>query len=300
MMQNLRFYIRQILTEIFEIGILPKDIFKLINYADSFKDLYPGYNSDFENEFAENYFFPSKEKAYEEVEDILLNLKTLPNPIPVYRTIRVNNLEDINYDYLGDSWSYNKDSALSFAKNHNKGNVLLSAKVPKQAVDWKETIKNYFLFSHSLDESNEDEIKINNIESLSDIKVEFIKNIVNENSDKFKLNRYVYHASNINNRKIIDKHGIIPYKGVQWLEDTPIKGIAVFATNSDNQKHWFDSTWDDDVWKIDTTKIPNIRWFIDPNATGLKNKYWIYTTQLIPRNAIELIKRGTGADLIDK
>ena len=129
------------------------------------------------------------------------------------------------------------------------------------------------------------------------------KKYLNESLECGKLNRYIYHTANPINRKLIDEIGIMPFRGDQWLSDTEIEGNAVFATNSNNPKDWFDSTWDDDVWRIDTSKIPNIKWKPDSNTESELCKYdgkWIYTQQPIPRNAIELIKIGTGKDIIDE
>lgn len=299
-MNKLRTYIRKILQEAFESAdnITAKDVFALIQYHDSYKDLYPGYSPEHENEYETDYYFSSKREAYNAVKELLNFYKNLSNPIPIYRAIRVNKLEDVNQNYLGDSWSYNKSSALNFAKIHNGGNVLLSAKIPKESVDWKETIRNHFLFSNSYDESNEDEIKVADTDALLDIKVDWIKNTLKESLKKpVKLNRYLYHVANPLNRDRIQKNGIIPYRGEQWLSDTKISGKAVFATNSDNPKDWFDSTFDDDVWRIDTNKIPNIKWFMDPNFDWDKKHKHIYTQNIIPVNAIELIKTGTGNSL---
>lgn len=299
-MKDLRKYIRGILKESFGDSklISIEEVFDLIEYHDSFKDLYPGYNPEFENEHAEDYYYPSKEKAYEEVGHILSFFINLPNPIPVYRAIQVKSLEDIRYDYLGDSWTYERQSALDFAENHNGGNVLISAMVTKNNVDWKATLKNNFLFSEGTDNFDENEIKVEDTDLLIDVQVEWIKKNINENisDSEVKLNRYVYHASNVSNRDRIEKVGILPYRGVQWFEDTLIKGKAVFATNSENKSDWFDSTWDDDIWRIDTSKIKNVKWFMDPNVD---NGVWIYTKSSIPRNAIEMIKVGTGKDLLE-
>ncbi len=129
----------------------------------------------------------------------------------------------------------------------------------------------------------------------------FVEKLLSEDLDngKKKLNKYVYHTSAPINRDRIEKNGITPHRGDQWLSDTKIEGNAVFATNSDNPKDWFDSTYDDDVWRIDTTKISNAKWFMDPNFSWDKKYKHIYTKSAIPRNAIELIKNGTGKDLLE-
>lgn len=68
---------------------------------------------------------------------------------------------------------------------------------------------------------------------------------------------------------------------------------AIFATNSTNKKAWFDSTYDDDIWFIDTTKIPDVKWFKDKHFES-RSKH-IVTFQDIPKEAITLKYEGTGS-----
>jgi hypothetical protein len=67
---------------------------------------------------------------------------------------------------------------------------------------------------------------------------------------------------------------------------------AIFATNSTNKRAWFDSTYDDDIWFIDTTKIPDVKWFKDRHFESTKKH--IVTFQDIPRDALTLFYEGTG------
>ncbi len=67
---------------------------------------------------------------------------------------------------------------------------------------------------------------------------------------------------------------------------------AIFATNSINERAWFDSTYDDDVWFIDTTKIPDVKWFIDRHFGSTKKH--IVTFQNIPSEALTLKYEGSG------
>jgi hypothetical protein len=67
---------------------------------------------------------------------------------------------------------------------------------------------------------------------------------------------------------------------------------AIFATNSTNKRAWFDSTYDDDVWQIDTTMIPEVKWFKDRHYES-RSKH-IVTFQDIPVEAITLIYEGSG------
>ena len=67
---------------------------------------------------------------------------------------------------------------------------------------------------------------------------------------------------------------------------------AIFATNSTNKRAWFDSTYDDDVWFIDTTKIPDVKWFKDRHFESTKKH--IVTFDNIPPEALTLKYEGTG------
>ncbi len=113
-----------------------------------------------------------------------------------------------------------------------------------------------------------------------------------------KVSRFIYHKAHPKHRTRILSNGLQPYRGVQWPSNTDIEGDAVFATNSADEKDWFDSTWDDDVWQIDTSKIPNIKWFQDPNFKWGKFKH-IYTSDTIPSEAIKLFREGTGKDMLE-
>lgn len=107
-----------------------------------------------------------------------------------------------------------------------------------------------------------------------------------------KPNRYLYHTSNPIFRDKIAKEGLIPKgKSESWLSDTKIDGKVIFAVNSDNKEDWFDSTYDDDIYRIDTTNLKN-KWYVDPNF-DLEDKR-IITFDKIPVSSIELIYKGTG------
>ena len=71
---------------------------------------------------------------------------------------------------------------------------------------------------------------------------------------------------------------------------------AIFATNSINKRAWFDSTYDDDVWAINTELIPNVKWYKDRHFESSKKH--IVTFDNIPSEAIELMREGTGKDLM--
>ena len=112
----------------------------------------------------------------------------------------------------------------------------------------------------------------------------------NKNLIEVKPNTYVYHTSNPIFRDIISKEGLITKgKSDTWLSDTKIDGKVIFAVNSDIKTDWFDSTYDDDIYKINTSKLSN-KWYNDPNFNIDEKR--IITFEGIPFNSIELIYKG--------
>ena len=126
---------------------------------------------------------------------------------------------------------------------------------------------------------------------LSKIFKDLLIENINNHLKEINVNRFIYHKSNPHFRNEISNMGLIPKgKSETWLSDTNINGEVIFATNSDNKNNWFDSTYDDDVYQIDTSKINN-KWFLDPN---FNDDRYIITFKNIPLNAIKLIYKGTG------
>ena len=106
-----------------------------------------------------------------------------------------------------------------------------------------------------------------------------------------ETNRYVYHTSNPHYRDAIAKQGLIPKgKSETWLSDTDIDGEVIFAVNSDNKKDWWDSTYDDDIYRIDTTNLKNL-WYVDPNF--ILDDRRIITFEPIPAKHLKLIYEGS-------
>jgi len=126
-----------------------------------------------------------------------------------------------------------------------------------------------------------------------------IQDFLNENKNSHLIeilpNKYVYHTSNPIFRDKISEEGLIPKgKSESWLSDTEIEGEVIFAVNSSQDKYMWNSTYDDDIYKIDTTNLKN-KWYQDPNfeSDGLH----IITFDKIPLDAIKIIYKGTGAVL---
>ena len=73
---------------------------------------------------------------------------------------------------------------------------------------------------------------------------------------------------------------------------------AIFATNSTNKRAWFDSSYDDDIWEINTEMIPDVKWYKDRHFES-RSKH-IVTFQDIPKEAITLKYEGTGSGDVKK
>jgi hypothetical protein len=110
-------------------------------------------------------------------------------------------------------------------------------------------------------------------------------------------NRIVIHKSNPKFRDIISNEGLKVragecYKIYAGYGEKCIP--AIFATNSINKRASFDSTYDDDVWEIDTEMIPDVKWYKDKHYESSKKH--IVTFENIPADAITLKHEGTGKD----
>ena len=125
-----------------------------------------------------------------------------------------------------------------------------------------------------------------------------IRRFNENNHTPVETNRYVYHTSNPIFRDKIASEGLIPKaKSEAWLSNTKIDGKVIFAVNtiftsvqSNSDDYKWDSTYDDDIYQIDTSKINN-QWYNDPNFNDGKH---IITFDSIPLQAIKLIYKGTG------
>lgn len=147
------------------------DVFDCIDFYDSYKDLYPGFSQD--NTYSNEYMFDTKEKAYQYGNDILNIFNNLPPIVDIYRAVYIKNENEIDPEYPGDHWSFDKQSALDFARNQNRGNYLYTAKVRAEDIDYKNSIKNFIQFSQNHDGYDENELVVNGF-NVFDFKYEKI------------------------------------------------------------------------------------------------------------------------------
>lgn len=104
-----------------------------------------------------------------------------------------------------------------------------------------------------------------------------------------ELNPTVIHKSNSKNRENILINGLTPRAGECYKtyagygeKCTP----AIFATNTTNPIAFFDPDVDDDIWEIDTTEIPDVKWYKDRHYDSRKKH--IVTFEPIPPKALTL------------
>jgi hypothetical protein len=115
--------------------------------------------------------------------------------------------------------------------------------------------------------------------------------------DKYRPGRYVVHKSSPHWRENIELTGLQTSVGdcyqVYAGGDVKCKK-AIFATDSLNEKDMFDSTYDDDIWIIDT-ECAGVSWFKDKHYFKQgDNNYHIVTFKNISPDCLELIHEGTG------
>jgi hypothetical protein len=176
----------------------------------------------------------------------------------------------------------------------------------------KATLENYIYYKYNIDI---EDLPHNDVDNFIDYMVDTYEPVlkayyynqrknsgnINENyspaGKEITPNRIVIHKSNPKFRDIISNEGLKVragecYKIYAGYGEKCIP--AIFATNSINKRASFDSTYDDDVWEIDTEMIPDVKWYKDKHYESSKKH--IVTFENIPPKAIKLIHEGTGKD----
>jgi len=176
----------------------------------------------------------------------------------------------------------------------------------------KATLENYIYYKYNIDI---EDLPHNDVDNFIDYMVDTYEPVlkmyyynerknsgnINENyspaGKEITPNRIVIHKSNPKFRDIISNEGLKVragecYKIYAGYGEKCIP--AIFATNSINKRASFDSTYDDDVWEIDTEMIPDVKWYKDKHYES-RSKH-IVTFENIPADAITLKHEGTGKD----
>lgn len=90
-------------------------------------------------------------EAEEVLDDIINTVKTLPNPIKLYRIIHVDSKDDIDLRNPGSHYGKNKKDLLSshsFADGVGDESYMITVLAPKSLIDIEETIYNNVLYPH--------------------------------------------------------------------------------------------------------------------------------------------------------
>jgi len=115
--------------------------------------------------------------------------------------------------------------------------------------------------------------------------------------DEHIPSRFVAHKSNPVWRENIELTGLQISVGECYQQhvggDVECKK-SIFATDSSNKKDWFDSTYDDDIWLIDT-ECAGVTWYKDRHFDFSDHKYHIVTFEDISPDCLKLIYKGTGS-----
>jgi len=130
---------------------------------------------------------------------------------------------------------------------------------------------------------------------------ETIRKILREESyspagDEYEPGKVVVHKSNPVWRNNIRETGLQVSVGECYKQyvglDVECKK-AIFATDSLKEEDIFDSTYDDDIWLIDT-ECAGVDWFKDKHFEDSDYEYHIVTFEDISPECIKLIHKGTG------
>jgi hypothetical protein len=130
---------------------------------------------------------------------------------------------------------------------------------------------------------------------------ETIKKVLREElyspaGDEHIPDRFVVHKSNPVWRENIEFTGLQTSVGECYQQhiggDVECKE-SIFATDSLNKKDMFDSTYDDDIWLIDT-ECAEVTWYKDRHFDNGDYKHHIVTFENISPDCLKLIHKGTG------
>ena len=111
-----------------------------------------------------------------------------------------------------------------------------------------------------------------------------------------KLPNKLYHKSNPELREQISKEGLKVKVGDSYkahYDDRDNLEPLIFMYDKNVKE--YDTTYDDDIWEIDLTKINKSKIKKDPEK-NISHYCYIYSED-IPSDAIKLIYKGTGEDL---
>ena len=113
--------------------------------------------------------------------------------------------------------------------------------------------------------------------------------VKNDKIQRVKPPKFVYHATDKNNRESIYEYGLSPKSNYRWSNHLWYRPSIFASSNIDNM---FKSGKQYDIWIIDTEKIQN-KWYLDLNINkyiGYEHNDYIMTFEHIPPQALDLLE----------
>lgn len=116
--------------------------------------------------------------------------------------------------------------------------------------------------------------------------------------DKFAMKKtlpkFLFHKSSISNRASIMHSGLKPQVGPSYFCHWDCKtGLKPLVFLYDSNVLEYDTTYDDDIYRIDTTKLDKQKIAKDPDK-AMKGCY-VYD-ETIPPNYCEIVYQGSGRE----
>ena len=95
-------------------------------------------------------------------------------------------------------------------------------------------------------------------------------------------------------RKMIMSDGLKAQVGASYQGHWEGKALvpSVFLYSPDKEE--YDTTYDDDVWAVDTSRLDKTRFQTDPDEYMYKTYGSVIYTDNIPPSCLKLVKKGTG------
>jgi hypothetical protein len=122
------------------------------------------------------------------------------------------------------------------------------------------------------------------------------EDLYSPSGDEYIPGKFVVHKSNPIWRENIELTGLQTYVGDCYQQhvggDVECKP-SIFATDSLDKKQMFDSTYDDDIWVINT-ECAGVTWYKDKHFEGGDYKHHIVTFDNISPDCLRLIHKGSG------
>ena len=141
-----------------------------LRHGSSYFDLYPNYSKELYDTEDEDFLFETKEKAFQFAEQIQGLFDSFPKKFAIYRAVWLKDLSYLDKETMGESWSFDLQSAKEFG-SHNSSNYILAGFINNDDVDWDESLNRYCVFSSGEDVDDENEIVVPDTSKVEDLQI---------------------------------------------------------------------------------------------------------------------------------